>query len=220
VLLKPSQGTHGREMNRNRRIASALALAGFLCMPVSSTAVAAGPQLSGYGGPGAGEQTILGSTLLGGAGGGSGGGSASGGSGGASSSGGSGGSGSSRGAAQAGSGGSAAGGAGSSTTRRSGGGISGGSSGAPGGSTGGTSASSGGGAPTNTHSAQPVGGKIHSSARAAVTGVYVYPSSLRLASSDSSAFAISGGDVLVLIVVVLAIALVGVLTMRLGRLQR
>jgi hypothetical protein len=204
VLLKPSKRTQGREMNRKRRIASALALAGFLCMSTSSTTVAASPQLSGYGGPGAGEQTILGSTLLGRRGGGS----APGGSAG------------SGGPTQAGGAGSAVGGAENPTTRRYGGASNSGSSEASGSSTGGTSASGTGGSPATTHGAQQAGGKARLPGRASVAGIYVYPSSLRLASSDSSALAISGGDVLLLMAVVIAIVLVGVLTMRLGRLQR
>lgn len=69
-------------MNRKPRIASALALAGFLSVLAPVTASAGTPLLSGYGGPGAGEQAIVGSTLLGGVrGGGSGGSASSGGSG-------------------------------------------------------------------------------------------------------------------------------------------
>ena len=53
-------------MNRNIRIASALALAGFLAALAPLAAYAGSPLLSGYGGPGAGEQAIVGSTLIGG----------------------------------------------------------------------------------------------------------------------------------------------------------
>jgi hypothetical protein len=74
-------------MNRNIRIASALALAlaSFLSASTPLAAFAGSPLLSGYGGPGAGEQAIVGSTLLGGphGGAGSGGSSGSAGSGGA-----------------------------------------------------------------------------------------------------------------------------------------
>jgi hypothetical protein len=62
----PNKGTQGREMNRKIRIASALALAGFLSASAPLAASAGTPLLSGYGGPGAGEQAIVGSTLLGG----------------------------------------------------------------------------------------------------------------------------------------------------------
>jgi hypothetical protein len=52
-------------MNRQIRIATALTLAALLLMgSVSLPAAIANPLLSGYGGPGAGEQAIVGSTLL------------------------------------------------------------------------------------------------------------------------------------------------------------
>jgi hypothetical protein len=66
VLLEPKKGTQGRGMNRKIRIASALALAGFLSASAPMAASAGSPLLSGYGGPGAGEQAIVGSTFLGG----------------------------------------------------------------------------------------------------------------------------------------------------------
>jgi hypothetical protein len=50
--------------------------------------------------------------------------------------------------------------------------------------------------------------------------VYVYPSSLRLTSAGSSVPTISGGDLLLLIATITTLALVGVLTTRLVRLQR
>lgn len=53
-------------MNRKIRLASAVALAGFLLAFAPWTAFAGTPLLSGYGSPGAGEQAIVGSTLLGG----------------------------------------------------------------------------------------------------------------------------------------------------------
>jgi hypothetical protein len=52
------------------------------------------------------------------------------------------------------------------------------------------------------------------------TAAYVYPTSLRLTSADSSVLAISGGDLLALIATIAFLSLVGVLTARLVRLQR
>jgi hypothetical protein len=78
VLLEPSKGTQGGEMNRKTRIASTLAVTGLLSLVAPVAADAGTPLLSGYGGPGTGEQAIVGSTLLGGAQGGSGGGGSSG----------------------------------------------------------------------------------------------------------------------------------------------
>lgn len=51
-------------MSRKIRIASTLVFAGFLSVSVPAAASASSPLLSGYGGPGAGEQAIVGSTLL------------------------------------------------------------------------------------------------------------------------------------------------------------
>jgi hypothetical protein len=53
-------------MKRNIRIASALTLAALLSVAAALPAFADSPLLSGYGGPGAGEQAIVGATLLGG----------------------------------------------------------------------------------------------------------------------------------------------------------
>ncbi len=61
-------------MRRNRIILGTLALPALLAAPAPA-ALAGGPLLSGYGGPGAGAQTIVGATLLNGPQGGSGGGS-------------------------------------------------------------------------------------------------------------------------------------------------
>jgi hypothetical protein len=72
-------------MRRNRITLGALALLALLVIPVPA-ALAGGPLLSGYGGPGAGAQSIIGGTLLNGPKGGSGGGSSGSGSGGSSSS--------------------------------------------------------------------------------------------------------------------------------------
>jgi hypothetical protein len=63
VLLVPIKETQGREMTRKIWIASALALA-VLLAAAPAAALAGSPLLSGYGPPGAGEQAILGSTLL------------------------------------------------------------------------------------------------------------------------------------------------------------
>jgi hypothetical protein len=199
VLLKPSQGTQGREMNCKTRIASVLALAGFLCMSASPPA-SAGPLLSGYGGPGGGEQAIIGSALLGGPHGGSGTGGPSG----------SRRSEGSRGAGRGGSGG------------NSGGTVSNG----PGRARAGASGSTGAGAVSSARAAGNDGSASHIRVNAgprprmAGTAAYIYPRSLRLASADSSVLAISGGDLLALIATIAFLSLVGVLTTRLVRLQR
>jgi hypothetical protein len=67
-------------MKCQRTIVSTLALFAGLCACAPATALAGAPLLSGYGGPGAGAQTIVGAALVNGPGGGSGGGSAGGGS--------------------------------------------------------------------------------------------------------------------------------------------
>ena len=51
-------------MNRKTRMASALILADLVLVSLPAPASATGPLLSGYGGPGAGEQSLIGSTLL------------------------------------------------------------------------------------------------------------------------------------------------------------
>jgi hypothetical protein len=63
-------------MSRYRLTTIVVLLALALCCAFSTAAIASSTLLSGYGGPGQGNQAILGSTLIGGAGGGSGGGSA------------------------------------------------------------------------------------------------------------------------------------------------
>jgi hypothetical protein len=67
-------------MKRQRTIVSTLALLAGLGACAPGTALAGAPLLSGYGGPGAGAQTIVGAALVNGPGGGSGGGSSGGGS--------------------------------------------------------------------------------------------------------------------------------------------
>jgi hypothetical protein len=189
-LLEPTKGTQGREMTRNVRIASVLVLAGLLSVMAPTIASASTPLLSGYGGPGAGEQAIVGSVLLAPHGSGGSGGSSSG---------------------SAGSGGqpqssvSASGGSTSSPTASGGSGPtvrSGSSSSSPSKSGGGT----GGAAPQTG---------VHASAKA----TYVYPSSLRSNSTDSSLLGLSAGDVLALIAMILILGCVGALTLRLARLQ-
>ncbi len=193
-------------MNRRRRIASILALTGSLSVMPVPAALAASPLLSGYGAPGGGEQAVIGSTLIGGPRGGSG-------------SVGQGGSSGSQGlsvTAQHGSGSASSGGSGAGQTGT--GEVKGNS---PSSGTGGASAA-GAGSRTTRDSSFPGEGPSRSGdkARAQATGVYVYPTSLRLASSDSSVFAISAGDLLLLIAMALALAFLCALTRRLARLQR
>jgi hypothetical protein len=67
-------------MNRHRTIVSIVVPLAGLCAALPASALAGGPLLSGYGGPGAGPQAILGATLINGpgsSGGGSGGGGSS-----------------------------------------------------------------------------------------------------------------------------------------------
>jgi hypothetical protein len=182
-------------MSRKIRIASSLALAGALLMLVPAAAFAGSPLLSGYGGPGAGEQAIIGSTLLNGPHGGSGSGGSTGSRGGLSGASGTGVEDSSGGAGASGSGQAPAGGA------RSGGG--------------GSSSSHATGA--NGRGALRAGG----SGRATVgrAGTYVYPSSLASTSEGSSVIGMSSGDVLLLVGLIATLALVGVFTVRLARLQ-
>jgi hypothetical protein len=197
-------------MNRSRRIASVLILAGLLCMSVSAPVLATGPLLSGYGGPGAGEQAILGATLLGRRGGGSGSGHST------SSQG-------SNGAASGGYGGSAAGGSTRSTSSSTGGTASGESSAGSAGSGSDRSGSSGGSGGSGRTRESAGRGATHGSGAVVsepATHAYVYPTSLHLASADSSAFSISSGAALLMILTVALLALVGVLTVRVSRLQR
>ncbi len=186
-------------MHQKIKIVSALILALVLvvCALVPPVALAGSPLLSGYGGPGAGEQAILGSTLVGGSGGGSGSGGSSGGSTG---------------------GGQDGGGTASST------GATGGSSAA---STGagqsGTTESRTGEAPTRrgrrrqggTAAGRPGPARV---GRAGVNA-YVYPTTLHAASYSSPVLGISGGDLLALVVTIATLALLWVLTIRMGRLQ-
>jgi hypothetical protein len=184
-------------MNRKRKIAVASTLSSLALVGAPVSAFSSSPLLSGYGGPGAGEQAIIGSTLSGGP-----------------SGGGPSGSSGSLGhvsASQSGPGAAAGGGIAGSTAT---GGIQAvGSAGGPSPSRG-----HGGGAPhaaglTSTRAgAASVGAKQ--------TEAFVYPSSLRPASNSSPALGISGGDLLVLLAVLTTLGLVGTLTLRLSRLQR
>jgi hypothetical protein len=190
VLLEPKKGTQGREMNRKSWIASTVALLGALSVSLPTVAQGAGPLLSGYGGPGAGEQALIGSTLVGGPSGGAG-------SGGSSGSAGSGGAGQS----SAGQGGPSGNPLGGGSTPAGVGGVHTGSAGG--------SRSAGGGA-----------GSVVPAGRGAGTSAFVYPSSARSASVGSSALGLSSGDVLALVGILAGLALLGAYTVRLTRLQR
>lgn len=193
MVLDAEEGTQGRDMNRKVRIASVVALVGLLAAAAPSAAPATTPMLSGYGGPGAGEQAIVGSTLLAGPRGGAG-------SGGSSSSGGS----------------------GSPSVGGSGETYSSGSTPA-----GGSGVSSTGGSSTRSSTSKRAIGKAgrgrqaerSSDGQAGAVGAYVYPKLPGSTSSDSHVIGISSGDVLPLIGIVLALALIGAFTVRFARLQ-
>ena len=185
-------------MTRKIWISPALVLATAMLVLAPTTAFAGSPLLSGYGGPGAGEQAILGSTLIGGSRGG--GASGSGGSGGASLSG-------SAGASTSGSGGTSSTGSGSVRGSKVGTANAGSSSGARG------NASKGGAtsrAPRSRRATGVVGGSV---------SAYVYPTSQDSIPSASPLSGISSGGVLLLIGILATLALVAVLTLRLSRLQ-
>lgn len=185
----------------NRKSTIALVLVSLALVPAvvaSPTALAGSPLLSGYGGPGAGEQAVIGSTLIGGSEGGAG-------SGGSSDSTGSGGSG----AIGASTGGSRPG---STAT----GGISAGSTASPG--SGGNGSTGGGGGHTGKHGS--TSSQVGALGGANRTQAFVYPTALRSASVDSPALGISGSDLLLFLVAVATLALVAVATVRLSRLQR
>jgi hypothetical protein len=185
-------------MHQKIKIVSALvsALTLAACALAAPVALAGSPLLSGYGGPGAGEQAILGSTLLGGAGGDSGSGGSSGGSTG---------------------GGQGGGGAASSTGTTGGSPATG-----PGTARAGTSKSQAGETPTRRGHKRLGGGagrtgRTHVSRAGA--SAYVYPTTLHAASYNSPALGISGGDLLALVGTIATLVLLGVLTIRLVRLQ-
>ncbi len=179
-----------------------LASLGLVSATVSSAAFAGSPLLSGYGGPGAGEQAVIGSTLIGGSGGGAG----SGGSSGLSGSGESSGSGSTASPAGAsGSGATSAVTGGSSAGVSSGEGSGGKGAGSPHGS------SHAAGSPSTHAGASSAGAQIHA---------FVYPTGPRSASYDSPTLGISGTDLLLFLAVIATLVLVAVATLRLSRLQR
>lgn len=190
-------------MSRKNRIVVAfvsLGLAPAVPAVASPAAFAGSPLLSGYGGPGAGEQAVIGSTLIGGSGGGAG----SGGSGSAS-----------NGAASVGGGsGSTASGSSSTTT---GGSPAGGSAGV--GTAGKGVSSSAAGRTGGSHAAGSVSARGGASS-AGATRPFVYPTELRSASVDSPELGISGSDLLLFGATIATLALVGVATLRLSRLQR
>lgn len=80
-MARPSgpKGMHAKQgrMRRKRNTISKVTLLAVTCCVLAPSAATAGSLLSGYGGPGQGSQELLGSTLLNGPGGGSGGGGAS-----------------------------------------------------------------------------------------------------------------------------------------------
>jgi hypothetical protein len=193
-------------MTRKIWISSALPLVAAVLVMAPTTAFAGSPLLSGYGGPGAGEQAVIGSTLIGGSrGGGTSGSSGSGSAGGASLSGSTG-----------------------TSTNGSGGTYSTSSGSAGGSKVGGASAGSG------TRSGTPKGGATSSKGEAAssaprssqATGVssgsvsaYVYPTTQGSIPSTSLLSGISSGSVLLLIGILATLTVVAVLTLRLSRLQ-
>ncbi len=199
-------------MTRKIWISSALALAAAMLVLAPTPAFAGSPLLSGYGGPGAGEQAILGSTLIGGSrGGGSSGSGGSGGSGGASLSG-------SAGVSSGGGRGTFSSGSGSALGSKVGAANAGSGSGARGGTPKDGSTSSKGGATSST-------GRTTSRSRRTTNAVggsvsaYVYPTSQGSIPSASPLSGISSGGVLLLIGTLATLALVAVLTLRLSRLQ-
>jgi hypothetical protein len=177
-------------MNRNIRIASALALAGFVLAVAPLGAYAGSPLLSGYGGPGAGEQAIVGSTFLGGPRGGAG-------------------PGGSRGS----------GGAGNLAGFSSGSGAARSGAGARGAGQAGGTFASGRGASSKTASDNPGRASQTARYQTGRERRYVYPSAPASAQSDSSAIDISNGDILPLIGIATTLALLGAFTVRLARLQ-
>ncbi|HTA98489.1 MAG TPA: hypothetical protein VK730_12715 [Solirubrobacteraceae bacterium] len=181
-------------MTRKIWISSALALATALLVLAPTTAFAGSPLLSGYGGPGAGEQAILGSTLVGGGAGGS---SGSGGSGGANLYGSAGGS-----------------------TSNVGGTSSTGSGSARGSGVGAANAGSGSRETTSKGGALrgPRGGRSTGVGDGAASA-YVYSTSQGSVASASPLTGISSGDVLLLVGILATLGLVAVFTLRLSRLQ-
>jgi hypothetical protein len=192
TLLEPAQTSrHGRMRGRrSTRAAIALTLLVLFVSAVGPTAADANSLLSGYGGPGQGNQAILGAALVGGrsGGGSTGGGSTSGGSGGESFSG------------LAGADGEASGSHSSEARANTGGSARAGA--ASGGRLSATEANSGGAVSTSGSSAYP-----HRSGRSAS----------QAESSSSSALGLSGADVLYILLALGVLILTAVLTRRLAR---
>jgi hypothetical protein len=164
-------------------------LASLLSVSVAVAASASSPLLSGYGGPGAGEQAIVGSTLLNGRSGGAGSGG------------------------PPGQGGPVSGSAANAPVNNETLALPGGSKGHAVKSQGAVTAQ---GHPVGgSHSVEPGAGG--SDSRGAST--QLYPSSLRSASSGSAALGITGGDLLLLLVAAATLASIGALTIKLVRLQ-
>jgi hypothetical protein len=191
VLLEPMKGNPRQGMNRKIRIATALALVGALSVSAPAVSLAGSPLLSGYGGPGAGEQAIVGSTLLNGPRGGSGPGGGQG---------------------RVNSTATGVGASGAIQSTRKGESIS--RAHTPPAQRGSSSSGQG-----SHRGASHAGGSSAYKPSVGVNhGAYAYTGSPR--SADSSVFAISTGDLLLLVATLTTLALVGALTMRLGRLQR
>lgn len=188
-------------MNRKTRMASALTLAGVLLSSFPAPALATSPLLSGYGAPGAGEQTIIGSTLINGPRGGAGSGRSAG-------------TGGSSRATQASAGEGLA--VGAETTPPTGAVGKSGSTGSRG--------SSGRGASISGRGAS-IGGGVRRAQRnaprqtSAYPNKYVYSNSARSAAVSSPALGISSDDLLLLVSMLAGLGLLTALTKRLAGLQ-
>jgi hypothetical protein len=192
MVARAEGKTQGWEsMKHHRTIVPPLTLIAGLALALPAGALASGPLLSGYGGPGAGTQTILGAALVNGGSGGSGGGSAgdSSGSSGASSS-----------ASQ--------GGVGATASRSRGGGPSNSATG-PRGRVGGTHARPG--------STMASGGAGTSSRAAGANPNSSQPGLAPAASIETGSSWFSGADMLALVLAAGALAAVALATVRLTR---
>ncbi len=184
-------------MTRNIWIPSALLFAGVMLVLAPAPALAGSPLLSGYGGPGAGEQVVIGSTLIGGSRGGSSGSGGAGGSGEASGS---------TGTSTSPGDGASSTGSGSTGSSKVGPANGGSGSGSHGGA-------SGGAANSRTRSGRATG------TGDGTAGAYVYPTSQGSVPSASLFSGISSGAVLLLIGILATLGLIALLTLRLSRLQ-
>jgi hypothetical protein len=178
-------------MNHKIRTTAALVLACSLLASIPAVAYAGGPLLSGYGGPGAGEQAIIGSTLIGGA----------------------------RGGGSGGAGGADAGGPASAAGGGHGAGTAGESYGSTTTTT--TTTETPTNAPVggvrgagSASSRSPSQAAHRRSSRAA----FVYPNPRRASAGDSSVIGISAADVFPIVGIVAILTLIGVLTVRFARL--